>query len=94
MYSSLLCGRIRIILRAMELLDQLERRIGALLDTVEALREENASLKEAQARDLAALADESHVLRQELETERAQTATALTRIEALVERIKEQTDQE
>ena len=74
----------------MELLDQLERRIGALLARVDALARENASLKEQQAGELASFAEENHGLRRELEQERAKNDAALARIEAIVDRIKEQ----
>ena len=51
-------------------------------------------MKQDQAQELSALADENKALRDELEKERARNNTALTRIEALVERIKEQTEQD
>lgn len=78
----------------MELLDLLEQRVSALLARVETLSAENASLKREQAGELSALAEENDALRNELEKERARNNTALTRIEALVERIKEQTEQQ
>ena len=78
----------------MELLDLLEQRVSALLARVEALSAENASPKREQAGELSALAEENDALRNELEKERARNNTALTRIEALVERIKEQTEQQ
>lgn len=78
----------------MELLDQLEKRISALLAKADALAVENASLKEGQARELASLAEDNHALRQELERERAKTANSLSRLEALIALIKEQTGQE
>ena len=78
----------------MELLDQLEQRIGALLSRVDALAAENAALKEGRERDLSSLEESIQRLQQDLERERERNATALKRIEALVERIKEQTDQE
>ena len=78
----------------MELIELLEQRVNALLARVGALSAENASLKQDQARELSALADENKALRDELEKERARNNTALTRIEALVERIKEQTEQD
>lgn len=78
----------------MELLDLLEQRVSALLARLDELSAENDLLKQAQAHELSALADENQALRDELEKERGRNNTALTRIEALVERIKEQTDQE
>ena len=78
----------------MELLDLLEQRVSALLARVETLSAENASLKREQAGELSVLAEENDALRNDLEKERARNNTALTRIEALVERIKEQTEQQ
>ena len=78
----------------MELLDLLEQRISALLVRLGALSAENESLKQDQAQELSVLADENKSLRDELERERARNNTALARIEALVERIKEQTEQD
>lgn len=77
----------------MELLDLLEQRVSALLVKLDALAAENASLKQAQAQELSALADENKALHDELEKERTRNNTALTRIEALVERIKGQTQE-
>jgi FtsZ-binding cell division protein ZapB len=78
----------------MELLDQLERRIGALLSRVETLAVENAALKTGREQELFSLQEENRALRQELELERSKNSNALTRIEALVERLREQADQE
>jgi hypothetical protein len=79
---------------AMELLDQLEQRIGALLAKLDALSTENAALKEGKARELASITGENTALRQELERERAKTAASLSRLEGIIALIKEQTDQE
>jgi hypothetical protein len=78
----------------MELLDQLEHRIGVLLAKADALAKENAILKEGQARELASITGENQALKQELERERAKTAASLSRLEGLIALIKEQTDQE
>jgi cell shape-determining protein MreC len=78
----------------MELLDQLERQVGALVSRVEALAAENAALKAGREQKTVSLQEENRVLRQELELERSKNSTALTRIEALVERLKAQTVQE
>ena len=78
----------------MELLDQLERQVGALLSRVEALAAENAALKTGQEQKTASLQEENHALRQELELERNKSSNALSRIEALVERLRAQADQE
>jgi FtsZ-binding cell division protein ZapB len=78
----------------MELLDQLEHRIGALLEKLDALGKENAALKEGKTRELASVTEDNNALRQELERERAKTAASLSRLEGLISLIKEQTDQE
>ena len=78
----------------LELLDQLERRIGVLLARADALGKENAVLKEGQAREVASLTKENQALKQELERERAKTTASLSRLEGLIALIKEQTDQE
>jgi cell division protein ZapB len=78
---------------AMDVLDLLEQRVSALLAKADALSADNALLKQKQVQELSALADENTVLRDELEKERVRNNTALRRIEALVERIKEQTEQ-
>jgi len=78
----------------MELLDQLERRIGDLLSRNEALAAENALLKEGRDQEYASLKEENQALKQELELERNKNSNALTRIQTLVDRIREQADQE
>lgn len=78
----------------MELLDLLEQRISVLLNKMGALTAENESLKRQLTQELTSLADENTRLQNELDQERERNNTALTRIEALAERIKEQTDQE
>jgi|GEM_PF-6638851 len=78
----------------MELLDQLERQVGALLSRVEALAAENAVLKTGREQELFSLQEENRVLRQGLELEQSRNSNALARIETLVERLREQADQE
>lgn len=78
----------------MEPLDHLERRIGMLLAKVETLAAENAALKKEREQEYSSLREEYHALTQELELERSKNSNALTRIEALAERIREQADQE
>lgn len=78
----------------MEVLDQLEQRISALLTGMERLTAENAALRESRARDAEALAEENRQLKQALEHERGRNAEALVRVEKLVERIRVKTDQE
>ncbi len=72
----------------MELFDRLEQRIGALLARLEDLTRENAALKQANERELGALAEENDALRRALEEERAKNAGALERVEAILARIK------
>ena len=76
----------------MELLDQLERQIGALLSRVDTLADENTALKTGREQEIFSLQEENRTLQQELEMERSRNSNALTRIEALVERLREQTD--
>ncbi len=78
----------------MELLEQLEQRVGTLLERLDALARENESLKKTQADELGALAEENHNLRQQLEQEQSLNQTALTRITDLLQRIRERTEHE
>lgn len=78
----------------MELLNKLEHHIGALLSKVEALTAENASLKKEREQERFGMLEENRVLKEELEAERSKNSAALMRIEALVERLREQVDQE
>jgi len=77
----------------MELLNQLECQVGALLSRVEALAAENAVLKSGRAQETGSLQAENRALRQKLELEQSKNSSALTRIEALVERLRAQADQ-
>ncbi len=78
----------------MELLEQLEQRIFALLDRVDALAAENATLKQAQAEELSSLAEENHSLRLELEQERSINQSASARLTDILHRIRERTEHE
>lgn len=78
----------------MEILEQLEQRIGVLLSRIEALSSENNALRNGRAQEMDNLADENRLLREELEKERTRNSEACSRVEALVARIKEHTDQE
>jgi Protein of unknown function (DUF904). len=78
----------------MEILNQLEQRINGLLERITVLSAENAGLKASQEHELSALVQENSSLRAELEKERNRASEAQGRIEALIERIKEHTDQE
>jgi hypothetical protein len=78
----------------MELIKQLEQRISALLDKLDRLVAENASLKEGHAKAIKALTDENDKLRNELEGERSLTTDAVARIESIVALIKDRAGQE
>ncbi|MDR1685542.1 MAG: cell division protein ZapB [Desulfovibrio sp.] len=78
----------------MELIEQLEQRIGALLDKFDRLVAENAALKEEHAKATKALKDENDKLRNELAVERSLTTDAVARIESIVARIKDRAGQE
>ncbi len=78
----------------MELLDQLERRVTALLTRLDELSRENADLRKAAESASAGLEAEVLRLTAALDEERQKNTTALMRIETLVERIKERTSSE
>ena len=75
----------------MELIDLLETRVTALLSQLETLREENRRLQEEVEGGLSALAEENRTLREALEEERTVKDAVLTRIDALLLRLKDQT---
>ncbi|MDR0339717.1 MAG: hypothetical protein LBH65_05510 [Desulfovibrio sp.] len=56
--------------------------------------QELAALKEASQKETSAMGNETRTLRETLESERARNSDALSRIETLIGRIREQTDQE
>ncbi|MDL2317319.1 cell division protein ZapB [Desulfovibrio sp. OttesenSCG-928-A18] len=72
----------------------MEQRISVLLERYEKLSAENAALREQRAGELSSLERENRFLKEELEKERTVRNKALTRIEALAERIKERSEQE
>ncbi len=78
----------------MELLDQLERRVAALLTKLEELERENAELRAASGEAAAAQEAEIRRLAAALEDERQKNTSALVRVETLVERIKERMEPE
>ncbi|MDR2603932.1 MAG: cell division protein ZapB [Desulfovibrio sp.] len=78
----------------MELIEQLEQRISALLDKLDRLVAENAALKKEHAEAIKTLKDENDSLRNELEGERSLTTDAVARIESIVARIKDRAGQE
>ncbi|MBZ2172616.1 cell division protein ZapB [Nitratidesulfovibrio sp. SRB-5] len=75
----------------MELIDLLETRVTALLSQLETLREENSRLREEVEGGLSALAEENRILKEALDEERTVKDAVLTRIDALLLRLKDQT---
>lgn len=76
----------------MELLEQLETRVAALLSGLDTLRAENARARaelEALAAAKAALEEENRGLREALDNGEALRAEALRRIDALLRSIQE-----
>jgi DNA repair exonuclease SbcCD ATPase subunit len=89
----------------MELLEQLEERVTALLAKLENLAKENASLREqaevfsalekenaelkTKMADLVALERANRTLRDERDRERQKNRAALTRLDVLVRRMKD-----
>ena len=78
----------------MELLEQLEQRVTALLTRLDDLSRENAALRKTAEESASERETEVHRLAAALEEERQKNRTALARVETLVERIKERTDLE
>lgn len=76
----------------MELLDRLEREIGSLLARLDALTQENATLRQTNEFELGTLAEENDALRRALDEERAKNASALERLENIMERIRERVE--
>lgn len=75
----------------MEALEQLERRLSALLTELDTLRAENASLARGQTEILDSLTQENATLRASLAQEQERNSITLSRIEKLLERVKEKT---
>jgi cell division septum initiation protein DivIVA len=74
----------------MELLEQLEQRINTLLQQNSAQQQEISRLQNAQISAEAALA-ETETLREQLVQEQQKNKAALTRIESILDRLKERT---
>ncbi len=72
----------------MELLDLLEQRVDALLAQQTKLAEENARLRLEVENGLSGLAAENQTLRESLEEERRAKAAVLSRLDALLLRLK------
>lgn len=77
----------------MELIDQLEQRIEGMLQGMTTLREENRRLKEEVDLGLAALEEENRSLKEELEQERSMREAVLQRVDSLLAKLKDQTDE-
>ncbi|WP_353115669.1 cell division protein ZapB [Nitratidesulfovibrio sp.] len=75
----------------MELIDLLETRVTALLSQLETLREENSRLREEVEGGLSTLVEENRILKEALEEERTVKDAVLTRIDALLLRLRDQT---
>ena len=79
-------------LQIMELLEQLESQVEALLDRLDRLKEENAKISAesaTMASENEALDMENQKLREALENEETLRTEALNRIDALLRRIQE-----
>ncbi len=73
----------------MELLDLLEQRVDALLDRQTKLVEENTRLRSEVENGLSGLTAENQTLRESLEEERSIKAAVLSRLDALLLRLKD-----
>ncbi len=76
----------------MEVLEQLEQRLDALFIKLDSLQKENASLKLEHDEALAALQRENASLQEALGQEQQKNALAHERVDAILKRIKEQTE--
>lgn len=76
----------------MKVLEQLEQRLETLFMKLESLQKENASLKLDQNETLAALQRENASLQETLAQEQQKNALAHERVDAILKRIKEQTE--
>ncbi len=72
----------------MDLIDQLESRIDKLLTTLEGLKEENSRLRQEAATGASMHEEEKRRLREELQQEREAKDAVLSRIDALLEKLK------
>ncbi len=72
----------------MELLEQLEERVTALLSKMESLAAENAALK-ARTEASSSLEEENRVLKETLTEERRKNEAALARVDAILQQIKD-----
>lgn len=72
----------------MELLNQLEERIGVLLSRMDSLSAENAELK-ARLEASSSLEEENQSLKEAVTEERRKNELALGRVDAILARLKE-----
>ncbi len=75
----------------MDILEQLEQHIDTLLSQVEAFQQENSELKNKLAENDITLTEQAY-LRDELEQERAKNNAALHRMESILHRLRERTN--
>ena len=73
----------------MEILDKLDASIGDILEKLDALRAENTRLKEESSLELELLREENVALVAQMAQEKQRTTTALARVEAVLQRLKE-----
>ncbi len=73
----------------MEIIEQLEQRVLALLAERDQLKAENNELRQSQAKAFDSLAEEHQALQIQLAREQERNNTALLRIESIVQRLKE-----
>ena len=83
-----------IVKDVMELIVTLEAKIDALLATLAAERDANRRLRQELAGAGSKLEEENRTLREELEAERALKETVLTRIDGLLQKLKDETGDE
>ena len=75
----------------MELLDKLEERINTLLREMESVKDENRRLKENNQQELTRLAADNERLAEELERERSASQDVVRRLDALLEKLSDNT---
>lgn len=78
----------------MNLLEQLEGKINELLETLAGLRKENARLRQEIAAGSNAHEEEMRRLREELQQERDAKEAVLSRIDALLDKLKAESESE
>lgn len=76
------------------MLEQLESKINELLETLAGLRKENARLRQEIATGTSAHEEEARRLREELQQERDAKEAVLSRIDALLDKLKAESEPE